>query len=206
MNAKIIAFLVLVAFATDASAMAYHWGLPGSRDGDIQSITVTELAAPGRTVTLTKPDEVAGFAGQFALFSLYFQPRHWGDDFYKVFRFTTASASSEAHPPTHTFWCPRILRAFGASRGRMTRSNRGYGSICGCQRRTVRLRSIRGEPCTGLMRDLHLWSRRWRICSPRPNHALQRTGHGGPSFVFFYLLRRHGPSLSLDSLGTSIAA
>ena len=85
MNRKIIAFLIGMAFATHVNAMAYHWGLPGTRDGDIQRITITEVAAPGRTVTLTKPDEVAGFAGQFALFSLYFQPRHWGDDFYKVF-------------------------------------------------------------------------------------------------------------------------
>ena len=37
----------------------------------------------------------------------------------------------------------------------------------------------------------------------RPNHALQRTGHGGRFFSVCQPLRRHGLSLSLDSLGTA---
>ena len=35
----------------------------------------------------------------------------------------------------------------------------------------------------------------------RPNHALQRTGHGGGGFLRSQPLRRHGPSLSLSPLG-----
>ena len=37
--------------------------------------------------------------------------------------------------------------------------------------------------------------------SQPPNHALQRTGHGGTFFLIFHPLRRHGPSLSLEALG-----
>ena len=36
-----------------------------------------------------------------------------------------------------------------------------------------------------------------------PNHALQRTAHGGHVFSAIHALRRHEPSLSLSSLGAS---
>ena len=39
------------------------------------------------------------------------------------------------------------------------------------------------------------------LCRRVPNHALQRTGHGGQLFSVFFVLRRHGPSLSLSPLG-----
>ena len=84
MYPRIIAFLLGMFFVAHANAMAYHWGLPGSREGNIQSITITEFAPSPRTVTLTKPDEAIAFARQFDLFSLYI-PKKWGADFYKVF-------------------------------------------------------------------------------------------------------------------------
>ena len=40
-----------------------------------------------------------------------------------------------------------------------------------------------------------------RSTGSAPNHALQRTGHGGEASSVFFALRRHGLSLSLDSLG-----
>ena len=39
------------------------------------------------------------------------------------------------------------------------------------------------------------------LCRRGPNHALQRTGHGGHVFSVFFVLRRHDPSLSLSPLG-----
>ena len=85
MHRKIIALLCGLLLSTQAEARILRVGLDGSQEGDIQSITITEYAPHGRTITLTKPDDLKASLHQFEDWEISV-PRHWKrDDFFNLF-------------------------------------------------------------------------------------------------------------------------
>ena len=84
MHLKAIAFLCVMFLSAQANARILRVGLDSSREGDIQSITITEYAPHGRTVTLTKPDELKASLHQFEDWDISV-PKHWKRDFYNMF-------------------------------------------------------------------------------------------------------------------------